>query len=180
MIANSIAECLETYGNYRSVPQPLHIADVDFDFAGALTGPDAQQALTLILEENADTIGAALRRLRAFTVVLERSGSTRPINVILISEDPNREVVLALEQLARVIVVQPGTEVRDSLYCLLPLHLPQPIEQSQSAEKTFHAEHQKPISPIVQRLLRAGKRSASAVEEEMRKALTELAEKREE
>src|SRR5688572_12102286 len=108
MTADLILNTLERSGGYRRVPQPLHIADVDFDFAGALVGPDDQQALTLILDESRNPIAAAIRRLKAFAVVLERSGSTRPINVILLSSAPDRASVIALEQLARVIVIRPG------------------------------------------------------------------------
>jgi hypothetical protein len=116
-----------------------------------------------------------LRRLRAFAVVLERSGSTRPINVILLSSAPDPASVAALEQLARVIVVQPDQPLADSLHSLLPLRLPEPIAASQSAEKMLHEELARTSSPFTQRLLQAGKKSATAVEAEMRVALVALA-----
>lgn len=175
MTAELILSTLEHSGDYRRVSQPLHIADVDFDFAGALVGPGDQQALTLILDESRNPIAAALRRLKAFAVVLERSGSTRPINVILLSSAPDRASITALEELARVIVVQPDQEVNDALHSLLPLDLPQPIPPSESAEKTLREEMQRSASHFTQRLLKAGKKGASAVEEEMREALLELA-----
>jgi hypothetical protein len=175
MNSELVLDTLEREGGYRRVSQPLHVADVDFDFAGALVGPDDQQALTLILDENRKTIAAALRRLKAFAVVLERSGSTRPINVVLLSNDPDRDSVEALEQLARVIIVDPNQSLTESLHSLLPLHLPEPIEASQSAEKTLRKELKGSVSPLTQRLLKAGKKSAAAVEGEMRKALMDLA-----
>jgi hypothetical protein len=175
MTSELILATLEASGGYRRVPQPLHIADVDFDFAGALVGPDDQQALTLILDENRNTMAAALRRLRAFAVVLERSGSTRPMNVILLSATPDRASIIALEQLARVVVVRPDQPIEESLYSLLPLRLPAPIACSQSAEETLQEELRQTLSPLTQRLLKAGKKSAGAVEEEMRKTLMELA-----
>lgn len=174
MTPELIMNKLERCGEYRRVAQPLHIADVNFDFSGALIGPGDQQALTLILDGNRNPIALALRRLRAFAVVLERSGSTRTINVILLSESPDRGEVAALEQVARVVVVQPHQELEDALYSLLPLKLPQPIPPSESAEKTLREELQGETSPLIQRLLKAGRKSASAVEEEMRKALMEL------
>lgn len=174
MTPELIMNTLERYGEYRRVAQPLHIADVDFDFSGALVGPGNQQALTLILDGNRNSIALALRRLRAFAVVLERSCSTRPINVILLSESPDRAEVAALEQFARVIVVQPQQILEDALLVLLPLQLPEPIPPSESAERTLREELQGTTSALTLRLLRAGKKSASAVEEEMRKALIEL------
>lgn len=174
MTPELIINTLERRGNYRRVAQPLHIADVDFDFSGALVGPGDQQALTLILDGSQITIAAALRRLKAFAVVLERSVSTRPINVVLLAESPDRADVAALEQIARVIVVQPHQELENALHILLPLKLPEPIPASESAEKTLREELQATKSPLTLRLLKAGKKSASAVEEEMRKALIEL------
>lgn len=176
MTADLILNTLEHSGGYRRVAQPLHIADVDFNFAGVLTGPGDQQALTLVLEDSTErTIAAAVRRLKAFAVVLERSGSTRPINVVLLSKAPDRATIMALEQIARVIVVQPGQELHDALHSLLPLKLPQPIPPSESAEKTLREEMPRGSSPLTQRLLKAGKKSAAAVEEAMRDVLLELA-----
>jgi hypothetical protein len=174
MTPELIINTLERCGGYRRVAQPLHIADVDFDFSGALVGPGDQQALTLILDGSQISIAAALRRLRAFAVVLERSGSTRPINVVLLAESPDRAEVAALEQVARVIVVQPHQQLENSLHILFPLQLPEPIPATESAEKTLREELLMTTSPLTLRLLKAGMKSASAVEEEMRKALIEL------
>jgi len=174
MNAELIIDTLERFGEYRRVAQPMHIADVDFDFAGALVGPGDQQVLTLILDGNHGPIAAALRRLNAFAVVLERSGSTRPFNVILLSEAPDRAEIAALEQVARVIVVQPHQDLNEALHILFPLKLPQPIPPSESAERMLREELQSNATPLMSRLLKAGKKSASAVEEEMRKSLNEL------
>lgn len=174
MNADLIIDMLERSGGYRRVAQPMHIADVDFDFAGALVGPGDQQALTLILDGNHGPIPAALRRLNAFAVVLERSGSTRPFTVILLSDSPDRAEIATLEQVARVIVVQPHQKLDEALHILLPLKLPQPIPPSESAEKMLREELHNNSTPLMLRLLKAGKKSASAVEDELRKALNEL------
>jgi len=76
----------------------LHVADIDFDFAGALTGPNEQNSLTLVLEDEGQALFAAQRRLQAFAVVLERAGSRRPINVVVLSEAPDPKALSLLEE----------------------------------------------------------------------------------
>ena len=174
MNPEQVIATLESAGGYKRVAQPMHIADTNFDFAGALIGPGDHQALTVILESNHGTIAAALRRLKSFAIVLARSGSSRPISVVLISADPDRDEIAALEEVARVIIVRPGEDLDSALHSLLPLQLPLPIPPSESAERMLREEMRNAPTPVAARLLRAAKKSSNAVEDEMRKILMEL------
>ena len=153
---------LTRYG-YRRVRQPLHVATVDFDFAGALKGPNGQDSLTLVVDGEGSALVAAQRRLRAFAVVLDRSGSKRPITVVVVGDKPNARALGELEQLARVVVVSSDAPLSESLLSLLPLTLPKPIAASQSAEAVLHEELAGRPNPVVNRLLKAARNSSDKV-----------------
>lgn len=158
---------------YRSVPQPLHVADIDFDFAGALTGPNDQESLTLILDGDAQTFGAALRRLRAFAMVLDRSGSNRPINVVVFSKQIDPSALAALQETARVISIDPERPLSESLSSLWPLALPDPVATSGSAEAALLEELGSKPDSMHARLIRAAREGAQKVESTMQKILQE-------
>ena len=162
-----------TQQGYREIPQPLHVADLNFDFAGALTGPNEEQNLTLVLEGEGQALIAAQKRLRAFAVVLERTGSTRPITVVVLAKEPDPGALAALEQLARVVVVPPDRPLNESLYTLLPLHLPKPISSSVSAHAALQLELGGRPDGVATRLLKAAKDSAEKVRMTMNALLRE-------
>src|SRR5437899_2941670 len=101
MTPGLVVEELIRHG-YKKISQPLHVADLDFDFAGALTGPNDQESLTLVVDGHA--LVAAQRRLSAFAIVLDRTGSVRPITVVVVGDDVNSKALASLEKLARVVV----------------------------------------------------------------------------
>jgi hypothetical protein len=161
---------------YQKVPQPLHIADINFDFAGALTGPNNQESLTLVLDGDGQSFAAAQRRLQAFVMVLERTGSTRPINVVVLAKKVDVKAITALEEVARVVLVNPDRPLEKSLNVLMPLKLPEPIASSGSAETALEEELGGRPDAVGERLLKAASESADKVESTMRKILQETAE----
>jgi len=165
-----------TRNGYQKVAQPLHVADLDFDFAGALTGPNEQESLTLVVEGEGAALIAAQRRLRAFAVVLERTGSTRPITVVVVGDNPNSRALTALAELARVVVVRSSTPLTDSLHSLLPLRLPEPITASSSAETALEQELSGRSDPVIVRLLKAAKENADRVRTAMHVIIKEAIE----
>lgn len=177
MNATMIVQELVTRG-YRSVPQPLHIADIDFDFSAALTGPNDQESLTLILEGEGQALVAAQRRLRAFALVLERTGSARPINVVVLSDKPDPKAIAELQTMARVVLIEPGLPLVKSLQSLLPLELPAPVGGRISAEAALLEEMGGSTDPVAARLLKAARESSEKVRVTMNQILQEVSETR--
>lgn len=161
---------------YRKVPQPLHVADIDFDFAGALTGPGDQEHLTLILDGQSGSIAPAQRRLQAFAVVLDRSGSARPISVVVLSNSLDPKALAELEATAHVVVVDPDRPLSESLSSLLPLELPEPIASTGSADAALKEELGAQPDQVCTRLIRAARESADKVESTMQAILREASE----
>jgi hypothetical protein len=161
---------------YKKISQPLHVADLDFDFAGALTGPNDQDSLTLVVDGRGPALAAARRRLSAFAIVLDRTGSVRPITVVVVGDDVNSKALASLEKLARVVVVTSETSLADSLFTLLPLVLPEPIAADLSADAVLREELQGQSDSVTNRLLRAAKNSADRVKTTMRNLIKEAIE----
>jgi hypothetical protein len=161
---------------YRKAPQPLHVADIDFDFDAALTGPNDQDSLTLVLEGDPEKLLAAQRRLRAFAIVLERIGSSRPINVVVLAKHPDPKSLALLEESARVILVEPDVPLEQSLRPLLPLELPQPVDGSVSADSALLDMLGARPDTVSSRLIKAARESSEKVQATMRKILQDMAE----
>jgi hypothetical protein len=172
MTADLVVNELTQHG-YRRIPQPLHVSELNFDFAGALSGPGEEQNLTLILEGEGAALIAAQKRLRAFAVVLDRSGSMRPMTVVVLAKNPDADALASLEQLARVVVVPPDEPLSESLYTLLPLHLPEPIAPSVSADAALRLELGGRPDGVAARLLKAAKESGEKVRLTMHSILKE-------
>jgi hypothetical protein len=177
MNAEMIINALVLNG-YRKVPQPLHVADLNFDFSGALTGPFDQESLTLVLEGEGRALVAAEHRLRAFATVLERTGSVRPINVVVLSKKPDPDAITALQEVARVVVVDPNRPLIESVNVLLPLQLPEPVASSGSAEAALLEELGAAPDAVSARLLKAARESSEKVRVTMHAILKEAAEER--
>jgi hypothetical protein len=158
---------------YNQVPQPLHVADLDFDFAAALMGPKDQESLTLVLDAEGQSFAAAQRRLQAFALVLDRSGSTRPLNVVVVAKHPDAKGLRALEESARVVVVDPDRPLEESLAPLFPLELPEPIAGSGSSEAALEKAIGNSPGLLSIRLIKAAQESAERVQLTMRRILHE-------
>ena len=107
------------------------IADVSFRFGAVLEGPGHQVSTVVVAAADHGRVGEIWRSLRAATLMLERTGSTRPLSLVLVARKPPVEEVTRLEELCRVLVASPDDgkpQLRQRLAALLPLELPEAIE----------------------------------------------------
>ena len=102
---DQVIELLSRMGGYRPSPELLHVADVEFDFSAALIGPPSHPGLVVLLDEPEVSVGAVIRRLRAFSTVLARSGKRRPITAILLNPEMSPASLEALREVSRVLLV---------------------------------------------------------------------------
>lgn len=179
MIIHSVVDVLESKGNYHRVPQPLHIADVEFQFQfnAVLRGPGDQGSLVLVSSTIDIPISAVERRIKAFSIILGRSGSMRPITLVLITGNPNEETITALQDLCRVIVVPSDVEdPKGYLRTLLPLDLPDPVKTMESADIALREELGDNINdPLISKLLKAASKGSTEVELAMRELINHAA-----
>lgn len=169
---DEIVVTLVNRGGYKQVAGPLRVVDTDFgsDFDAVLVGPGEQSCLVLVIDcEHVPSV-VIHRRIRSFALVLDRSGSRRPLTVILIARTPSK--FEALERLCRVIIVTPDDDVTAALRGLLPLRI-------HSHEQTLHAaEHALADklgatirNPLTASLLKAAEAGTSNVEAEILRAI---------
>ena len=178
MTIESIVEILQLKGHFRQAPKLVHIADADlkFDFDAILVGPGNEGGIVLVLDAADKALGAILRKLKAFSLVLDRSGSMRPMTLVLVTRDPDDPNIAALEEFTRVIVVSPERDTETCLRALLPLHLPKPLKSTESAEAALRDELGDDIrDPLITRLLKAGLKGSTDVESKMREVIDRLA-----
>jgi hypothetical protein len=168
-----VVQILVQKGGYKRSPGILRVVDTDFgpDFDAVLVGPGEQGCLVLVIEHNEIPPAAITRRVRSFALVLDRSGSRRPLTVILIARTPSK--FEALERLCRVVVITPDDDVENSLRGLLPLRV-------RSHEQTLNAAQDAPISNLGESiknsltagLLKAAPNGPESVQKEILRAIS--------
>lgn len=120
---DTVINILVQDGGYKRVFGPLRIVDTDFagDFDAVLVGPGDQSCLVLIIDGDHISPAVAIRRVRSFALVLDRSGSQRPLTVVLIARQI--EPFERLERLCRVFIITPMDDPHVALRGLLPLRI---------------------------------------------------------
>lgn len=166
MRVDAIANILKEKGNYRRVPPPLHIADVEFAFPfdAFLTGPDDQRGLVLILDQGETTLGLIARKIRALSVALDRTGSNRPISVILISDENETAALAELSEYCRLIVVPTNQDPAPLLRSLLPLTLPAAGVSRKSAEQALRERVEEQEGALMDELISGARANSGEVE----------------
>lgn len=166
MMVELIIKLLESE-NYSRRDKCIQVDDVDFEFDGVLIGPKQQD--TLILVTNSNHSENALRKMKAFSTVLRRSGSNRLFKLILVTDDIKEPTRNKLERLCHLITIPTNTSeenLSEYLYCLFPMNLE--IEQRDtrlSVETMLREELKKHANePLVERLLKAAKKNSREVE----------------
>ena len=129
---DKIIRMLVDEGGYREVSGPLRVVDTDFasDFNAVLVGPGEQGCLIVVVDSELIAFPVIQRRVRSFALVLDRTGSRRPLTVILIAQTPRK--LESLEKMCRVVMVTPTDDVASALRGLLPLRI-------SGHEHTLHA-----------------------------------------
>jgi len=166
MMVELIIKLLESK-NYSRRNKRIQIEDVAFEFDGILVGPEQQD--TLILVTNSNPIENSLRKVKAFSTVLRRSGSNRLFKLIFIADEIKGPTRHKLERLCHLITIPTNTSEENLskyLCCLFPLNLE--IEQRDthlSVERTLKEELKNYANePLVELLLKAAKKNGREVE----------------
>jgi hypothetical protein len=168
----AIVRVLISKGQYKRTPEPLHVADVDFDFDAVLTGPTDETRLVVVIDTDSVSLAVLRTRVEALAAVLEGTGSRRPLTTVIIGDRVADEARGMLEDLCRVIIVPEWEDAEECLGQLLPLELPRPYESRVSAEQSLRSElgslgH----DAMVKRLLATGSKGAHDVELYMRSVI---------
>jgi hypothetical protein len=174
MIIDEIVEILQSQskGNYRLVSPKVLVADVEFDFDAVMVGPDDQQNIILIYNAQSISLDIVHREIEAFSLILDRTESTRSITLVLITNESNNPTIKSLETLCRVVIVSPDKAVAESLCRLLPLLSRDTEKTIISAEAALrHELAESSQDPLIIELLNAAYKSDSAVEATMMKKI---------
>jgi hypothetical protein len=175
-LVKSIVSFLESHGQYVPQPPRLVIDDVDFPCAAALLGPKDQKGqvrehLVVVQEAVRGGIRAVYDQVQALTMILARTGSQRPLTLVLVTPDPGDPALNDFVHLCRVIMVRAdGTDdVSVPLRQLLPLDLPLPDQVTTSPEARLKRQLGKlAADPLIAALLHAAQTSDNAVTQCMR------------
>jgi len=181
MNADLISSVLESHGGYRLASQPLRIHDIDFsgDFDAVLQGPDDERGLVLVLDATSLSLWTIQRRLTAVLSALTRTGSMRPVTVVLITTgDLEYSTAADFGALCRVIVIPAESNPHERLRTLLRLRLKLPGEQAvETADAVLREELGDGVTdPFVNALIEAARKGRSEVERIVREQIDRVAE----
>lgn len=162
------------YG-YSEQPQPLRIVELSFEFDAVLAGPFDHQDLVLLVDQEVLDVGALRRRLTRLALALQRTGSQRPVALVLVAPPSPNADLEPLRPLARVVTVprveQSADEVAEALRAFRPIgadHLAaSPVSAKRELATTLGAAA---TTPAARRLLAA----ASDGEQGVRQAFHDL------
>ncbi len=127
--ADVAASCLGVLADYGYVrqPEPLRIVELSFEFDAVFAGPGDHHALVLLVDQPAGNLDAVQRRLTSLAIALSRSGSRRPVAVVLVAPPLDSQALEALRPLARLVVVareeQTPETVAEALRVFRPLNM---------------------------------------------------------
>jgi predicted RNA binding protein with dsRBD fold (UPF0201 family) len=168
VVKDKIVAALVEKGGYKQISGPLRIVDTDFgsDFDAVLVGPGQQGCLVLVVDGEHIPAPVIQRRVRSFSLVLDRSGSRRPLTVVVIAR--SGLAFEALERLCRVVVLRPDDDVLAALRGLLPLDIQSHEHTLNAAENALVRQLQgNPRSTLIVSLRKAATEGAANVESEV-------------
>lgn len=171
-ISKQIVELLTQEDWYAEQPQLVLVDEISFQFDAVLKGPDGGAGLVVVASAEPGNFGAIVSRLRAFSNVMLRSGSMRPLAAVLIGDPPDSRWLEELSTVCRVISVsRAATDLAVVRRALLPLlKIEFPLAQTQTArplELLRAALGKKAETALVRTLLKAAGKSGEAVQNEM-------------
>jgi hypothetical protein len=155
---------------YRHLSEPIRIEGVTFRFDDALVGPGDERDLVLV--ERQKRVPASLARLaRALIAALESRNSTRPVSLVVVSDDPEVGKSRQYEDIRRicpVYVIGPGADVLRALRPLMPLVLQAHSPETRSAEAVLARKlGALAATPLAKSVLAAARESSVNVERVM-------------
>lgn len=166
-IASHCLSVLEA-GDYEEHADTLRIMDLSFEFDRVLTGPYGHQ-LVLLVDQPELAVDALKRRLSSLALALSRTGSRRPVTLLLIAPRLDSQDVNELRQLARLVAVDRVTRTSASLDHILrefrPLATADASAPRVNAIDELHSElGVKANRPHIQKLIKAASKGPEAVE----------------
>ncbi len=170
-----VVDVLTTQAGYAIQPRLVSVADVEFEFDAILRGPGDGESVVIVMDGDESRIPLAISRMRALSHTMLRSGSTRPLTLVLLTEESDSASLRELATICRVIQVKgvSSDAVADELRALLPLKLPEPTTPQADAGRLLRSALGDLTSdPFVGALLAAARRDTDAVQQEVQKAIT--------
>lgn len=171
------AECLRflVAQGYERKRESLRIVHLDFDFEDVLEGPHGHHGLVLVVEVRdltPDALDALRRRLGRLSLALSRTGSRRPVTLVLVTPSATPSDIDALRPLGRVVVVERREQavdgVADALRAFVPLDpvaLARPEAADAALARHLGAARDETMQETARRLRVAARRGARHVEE---------------
>ncbi len=89
---------------YEVHTEALRIVDLSFEFDRVLTGPYGHQ-LILLVDQPELAVDALKRRLSSLALALSRTGSRRPVTLVLVAPPLDPQDLDALRRLARLVAI---------------------------------------------------------------------------
>lgn len=169
-----VISVLRERGDYQQQPKLVSVADVDFSFDAIFRGPGESESLLVVLAAGEEHRAAIRSKVRALSHTMLRSGSRRPLTLIMIMDQENSAVVDEVSRICRVLSVTATTEeeIVDQLRPLLPLKLPSPQRSQPDAVRQLRAELGSAAKEdFVAALLAAGGKSENDVREVLKTAI---------
>jgi hypothetical protein len=126
-----VADFLAKEG-FRSLPVPLEIAGLKFDFPFAFVGSAPSPDLILVADTAFDNEQRITKKVEAVGRALDVVQSKRPLTVVIAGPRPNTSAIEAMSKVCRVLPIgtvsdeDPDAVLRNWLAVLTPLHLPEP------------------------------------------------------
>lgn len=169
-----VVKVLTERGAYRVQPQLVSVADVDFEFDAILRGPEQSEAMVVVMSADKDRLPLAVSRMRALSHTMLRSGSTRPLTLVVLLPTADTSALRELSTICRVapVTARDEQEVANDLRSLLPLVLPEPTAaQSDAGRMLRTALGELASDTFVASLISAGRKGSEAVEAEVARAV---------
>jgi hypothetical protein len=170
---------------YRALPAPFEVANVPFEFAAALVGPETTLDLVVVADTLREAHREVLRQVDALAHALDVVDSRRTLTVVLVGPRPASEILNSLAARCRVLPVgvinaAQVPDLENWLSMFAPLNVPQTSEAAADPMDELQRSDHGMSDLAFQRLASAAERSAPDVElvfaDTLRSGLTGLPE----
>lgn len=151
---------------YRELPQPLVVAGEAFQFDAVFVGPKDHGNLVVLVLGSAGPSCAATRRVRTLIWLLERTGSSRPVTVVVVGPRGQDPTVGGVGEFAHTITIPDDADGKDAARFLKPLtrlNLPNTVTPDSVAGLLSDALGRRASDPRVGSLLAAAQRGPDEV-----------------
>lgn len=164
---------------YRSVPAPLVIGALKFDFPAALIGTEPSPDLILIADTAFEQEERLVAKLEGVARALDVARSKRPVTVVVAGPRPTSANLESMSRVCRVLPTgtvlnnNPEDSLRNWLAVLLPLRLPDahaPIADSLEQISKLSAGMDQEVADLVA----SAKQGAHAVQQQLHQIIDDV------